>query len=69
MDFLLKREKVILELKRTRKGLDGREVGKQLVEDIAHYGTHPDCERLICFVYDPEHRISTMAGSFIRARA
>jgi hypothetical protein len=30
MDFLLKSEKVVLELKRTRVGLDDREVGKEL---------------------------------------
>jgi hypothetical protein len=62
MDFLVKREKVVLELKRTRDGLDDREVGNQLIEDIAHYGAHPDCERLICFVYDHDHRISNPDG-------
>jgi REase_DpnII-MboI len=30
MDFLLKKEKIVVEVKKTRQGLDAREVGEQL---------------------------------------
>ncbi len=62
VDFLLKKEKVVIEVKKTRKGLSGKEVSSQLIEDIHRYQSHPDCETLICFVYDPEERISNPRG-------
>jgi hypothetical protein len=62
MDFLLKQEKIIVEVKKTRKGLDAKEVGQQLIVDIQRYQTHPDCKALICFVYDPEGRIANPRG-------
>ena len=33
MDFLLKQEKLVIEVKRTRKGLGTKEVGEQLKKD------------------------------------
>jgi len=57
VDFLLKREQVMVEVKHTRAGLADREVGEQLLIDIGKYRSHPDCKALVCFVYDPEHLI------------
>lgn len=57
MDFLLKREKTVIEIKKTRGGLGKKELGEQLAIDIMKYRAHPDCKTLICFVYDPEDRI------------
>lgn len=62
MDFLLKNEQVVIEAKKTRKGLGAKEVGEQLIVDIQKYQTHPDCKTLICFVYDPEGRIPNPKG-------
>lgn len=62
MDFLLKAEQLVLEVKKTRKGLGPREVGDQLLIDIGRYKAHPDCKRLVCFVYDPDARITNAAG-------
>jgi hypothetical protein len=62
MDFLLKDESLVVEAKVTRKGLGGKEVGEQLIIDIAHYKSHPSCKTLVCLVYDPEHRISNPTG-------
>ena len=62
MDFLLKREQLVVETKRARKGLGAREVGDQLLIDIQRYQTHPDCRTLICFVYDPEGRVANPRG-------
>src|SRR5208283_3123274 len=62
MDFLLKQEKIVIEVKKTRKGLGAKEVGEQLIVDIQKYQKHPDCKALICFVYDPEGWITNPRG-------
>lgn len=62
VDFLLKKEKIIVEVKKTRKGLTAKDIGEQLIIDIARYRSHPDCETLVCFVYDPEERIKNPIG-------
>jgi hypothetical protein len=61
-DFLLKDEQVIIEVKKTRAGLKAKQLGEQLIIDIAHYKNHPDCKSLYCFVYDPEGYISNPKG-------
>ena len=62
VDFLLKKEKIVIEIKKTRKGLAAREVGEQLIIDSQRYQSHPDCNILICFVYDPEGRVANPRG-------
>ena len=62
VDFLLKKEKIVIEVKKTRDGLKDKQVGDQLILDVQHYKAHPDCKRLICFVYDPENRIKNPRG-------
>ncbi len=61
-DFLLKKEGIIIEVKKTRKGLADKEIGEQLSVDIQRYEKHPDCKYLICFVYDPEGWIRNPSG-------
>lgn len=62
VDFLLKREKVIIEVKKTRQSMSTSDLGAQLLVDIARYQHHPDCSTLVCFVYDPEGRIGNPVG-------
>lgn len=62
VDFLLKPEEMVIEVKKTRKGLGAREVGDQLLIDIQRYHTHPSCKALVCFVYDPEGRVANPRG-------
>ncbi len=62
MDFLIKDFKIIIEVKKTRKGLTEKELGTQLIDDIARYKSHPDCETLLCFTYDPEGLIGNPRG-------
>lgn len=57
IDFLLKREKIIIEAKHASNKLKDKKIGEQLIIDIKRYETHPDCETLFCFVYDPEGNI------------
>lgn len=61
-DFLLKSEQIIIELKKSRKTLKAKEVGEQLIVDSQRYQAHPDCKRIICFVYDPEGFIANPKG-------
>jgi hypothetical protein len=56
-DLLLKPERIVIETKMTRKSLSQSELVRQLTLDKAQYQTHPDCGTLICYVYDPEHRL------------
>lgn len=62
MDFLLKNEGIVIEVKKTRQGLTDKELGDQLIIDVERYQSHPDCRSLVCFVYDPEGRIGNPEG-------
>ena len=57
-DFLLKDEQIIIEVKKTRANLKDKEVGEQLIIDIANYKNNNDCKTIYCFVYDPDRYIS-----------
>jgi hypothetical protein len=61
-DFLLKTHGIVVEVKKTRSGLTDKEIGDQLIIDIARYRQMPGCKRLVCFVYDPEDRVTNRAG-------
>lgn len=58
MDFLLKPEKLVIEVKMTRQSMSDKHLVDQLIIDRTRYESHPDCESLVCFVYDPDGRIS-----------
>ena len=62
MDFLLKDEKIVVEVKMTREGLSDKGIGNQLIVDIERYKNHPDCDTLICFIYDPISNIRNKKG-------
>jgi len=62
MDFLIKGEKTVLEVKKTRASMSAADLGTQLIEDIERYQGHPDCRTLICFVYDPEGLLPNPKG-------
>ena len=55
-DFLLKEESIVVETKMTRSSLNDRKIGEELIIDIAHYKQRK-CRALLCFVYNPEHRL------------
>lgn len=62
MDFLLKEDEIAIEVKMTRNGLKDRELGEQLIVDIAKYQSHPNCKCLYCFVYDPDGNVRNPRG-------
>lgn len=62
VDFLLKNEGIVVEVKKTRQSLSIGKLGEELIVDRARYEAHPDCKTLVCFVYDPEGRIGNPVG-------
>jgi len=62
MDFLLKKEQTVAEIKKTKENLRDKEVGDELIIDIDRYKKHGDCKKLFCFVYDPDHLIKNPRG-------
>lgn len=62
MDFILKDHQIVIETKMTRPTLGVKELGDQLILDISRYQNHPDCKRLICFIYDPKGIIKNHAS-------
>lgn len=62
VDFFLKNESVLFETKMTRDGLTDGKLGEELIIDINHYKQRSDCKALVCFVYDPNHRLKNPRG-------
>lgn len=62
MDFLLKDDEISIEVKMTSDGLKDKELGEQLIIDIAKYKEHPNCKSLYCFVFDPNGHIRNPRG-------
>jgi len=62
VDFVLKNEKVVIEVKMTNDHLKDKEAGSQLLIDIGRYKNHPDCKLLVLFIYDKEDNIVNKSG-------
>jgi hypothetical protein len=62
MDFLLKNEQIVIEVKKTRDNLNDKEVGEQLIIDKVKYSEYQECKTLVCFVYDPEVKLTNPTG-------
>jgi REase_DpnII-MboI len=62
VDFFLKNESVLFETKMTRDGLTDGKLGEELIIDINHYKQRPECKALVCFVYDPDHKLKNPRG-------
>ncbi len=62
VDFLLINEGIIIEVKKTRATLKAKDIGSELLIDSQRYRSHPDCKKLLCFVYDPDGWIANPRG-------
>lgn len=62
MDFLLGPEKTVIEVKMACKNHTNKQISEELHDDIATYKTHPSCDTLVCFVYDPDGWVSNPVG-------
>lgn len=60
--FVVPRDRILIEVKKTRQGVGAKEIAGQLEHDTLYYWTHPDCQTLFCFVYDPEARVGDPYG-------
>lgn len=49
-------------VKKTRPGLNVKDLSDQLQIDIERYRSHGRCSTLLCFMYDPEGRIGNPRG-------
>lgn len=61
-DFLLPEINSVIEIKKTRQSMTTKDLGEQLIVDITKYKKHPQCSRLICFVYDSDGRVTNPRG-------
>lgn len=62
MDFLLPAHELVIETKCVRDRQHAKNVGDELLLDIAHYAAHPVCNKLWCVIYDPEHFLTNPDG-------
>jgi len=62
IDFLIKAEQIVIEIKKTRPSLKVKELRDQLIVDKELYRTHPHCRTFIAFVYDPDGYIENAVG-------
>lgn len=62
LDFLLKEEKIVIEVKIAATNLKDKKISEQLIVDKQRYKSHPDCKKLFCFVYDPEYILKNPYG-------
>lgn len=61
-DFLIPEINTIIEVKKTREYMTDKTVGEELIIDIEKYQNHPDCDKIYCFVYDPDRKLKNPAG-------
>ncbi|HJT59598.1 MAG TPA: hypothetical protein VJ761_24025 [Ktedonobacteraceae bacterium] len=62
IDFFLKDEEIVIEIKKTRASLKDKEISDELIIDKQRYQAHPYCKMLIAFVYDPDRYIDNPKG-------
>lgn len=60
--FVAPRDRIVIEVKKTRQGVGAKEITGQLEHDTLYYWTYPDCQTVFCFVYDPEARVGDPYG-------
>lgn len=61
-DFLLPKDRILIECKMTREGLNDTKLSEALIIDKEHYRKHSGIDRILCLVYDPERRIQNPEG-------
>jgi len=62
VDFLLKPEQILIEIKKTRSTHTNKKLGEELIINIDRYPNHPDCKNLVFFIYDPDRIIKNPRG-------
>jgi hypothetical protein len=60
--LLLNDSRLAVIVKKTRSGLNAKDITDQLKVDAARYRYHGRCTTLLCFMYDPDGRIGNPQG-------
>ena len=60
--LLLNDSRLAVIVKKTRSGLNAKDITEQLKVDAARYRYHGRCTTLLCFMYDPDGRIGNPQG-------
>jgi hypothetical protein len=60
--FLLNDSQLAVIVKKTRPGLNAKDLTDQLRIDAERHRSHDRCTTLVCFIYDPEGRIGNPRG-------
>ena len=60
--LLLNDRRLAVIVKKTRPGLNAKDLTDQLRIDVERYRSHDRCRTLLCFMYDPEGRIGNPRG-------
>ena len=60
--LLLNDGRLAVIIKKTRPGLNAKDLGDQLRIDVERYRSRDRCTALLCFMYDPEGRIGNPRG-------
>jgi hypothetical protein len=61
-DFISASAKSVIEAKFIRDAAHGKSITKELHDDIETYRSHPHCENIIFFIYDPDALIPDKAA-------
>ena len=61
-DFLIKSAKTVIEAKFVRDNSHGKNISRELHDDIENYRHNPDCQHLIFFIYDPDSNIPDVSA-------
>ncbi len=62
LDFVLKKEKIIIEVKMTNDKITLNKLGQDLLVDIGRYKEYPNCNDLVIFIYDRSDFIRNKTG-------
>ena len=62
IDFLINDNQTAIEVKYAKDSHKDKQIGDELITDIAKYSKHPNCNSLYCFVYDPDYCIGNPKG-------
>ena len=65
IDFLCAAYNIVIEIKFVRDARHGRNIGDELIIDIAHYSTHPNCSQLWIVIFDPHNFIPNSEGLIV----
>ena len=61
-DFVSKSARTVIEAKYIRDEAHGKQIARELHDDIETYRHHPDCDHLVFFIYDPESLIPDVSA-------